>query len=225
VKKISNRSSVTTSIAYNYMEAKREVIERGFYSEIDWQEELVFEDITESDFIREAAWVILSSGMRETVIRGKFREISNAFYNWDSAKTIYFNQSYCMKKSLRAFNSSRKIEAIIQLASMVYCEGFDKVKRRLLEAEISYIKEFPFMGPATSYHLAKNLGLPVAKPDRHLCRLAEATGFQSPIELCSEIARMIGEKISVVDIVLWRFATIHKNYLDFFINEGYNLEV
>ena len=37
--------------------------------------------------------------------------------------------------------------------------------------ETLYGKSSPFFLP-TSFHLAKNMGLSVAKPDRHLCRLA-----------------------------------------------------
>ena len=64
----------------------------------------------------------------------------------------------------------------------------------------------PFMGPATSYHLAKNLGFQVAKPDRHLNRISESNGFKNAHELCEAIASQTREPISVVDGVLWRLS-------------------
>ena len=66
-------------MAERYLEAKETIIDLGFAEEIDWQENLDFSKIWESDFLREMAWVILSSGLREAVIRNKFPEISRAF--------------------------------------------------------------------------------------------------------------------------------------------------
>ena len=78
------------------------------------------------------------------------------------------------------------------------------------------IRCLPFMGPATSYHLAKNLGLDVVKPDRHLLRITDVTGYQSPYEMCCDIAKVTSDKLSVIDLVIWRFATIQRQYLDHF---------
>ena len=64
--------------------------------------------------------------------------------------------------------------------------------------------------------LAKNLGVDTAKPDRHLVRVAEATGYASPASLCEHLARMVGDTVAVVDLVIWRFATISADYLEFF---------
>jgi hypothetical protein len=73
------------------------------------------------------------------------------------------------------------------------------------------------MGPATSHHLAKNIGLDVVKADRHLLRIAEKAGYNCPDELCETISEYVGDKKSVVDVVIWRFAATQSNYLDFFV--------
>jgi hypothetical protein len=65
-------------------------------------------------------------------------------------------------------------------------------------------------------HLAKNLGLPVAKPDRHLVRIAGAAGYPNVDALCKDISEITQHPPSVVDVVLWRFATIQPSYLDSF---------
>jgi hypothetical protein len=69
-------------------------------------------------------------------------------------------------------------------------------------------QQFPFIGPITSFHLAKNLGLPVAKSDRHLVRLANAVGFEDVQSMCRNISSFTGDPVPVVDIVLWRFSAI-----------------
>jgi hypothetical protein len=63
--------------------------------------------------------------------------------------------------------------------------------------------------PITASHIAKNMGGRVAKPDRHLVRLAHANGFESGAQCCGTVACFLREDIRLVDSVLWRFATLH----------------
>ena len=55
----------------------------------------------------------------------------------------------------------------------------------------------------TKYHLAKNCGADVAKPDVHLQRLAEAHGT-TVHDLCADLASRTGYRIATIDLVLWR---------------------
>jgi len=219
--KINSESEDLTlldKIACAYMSAKSFVIEAGYHSEIDWQESTQFENIEESDLLREAAWVILSSGMRESIVRQKFPMISKAFFDWESANKIMDNKKKCLEGALRYFGHRRKIESIIQISAHVHIHGFDNVCLSIEKDGIEYIMKFPYMGPATSYHFAKNLGMQVSKPDRHLCRIAKTVGYTSPQLMCSDISQLTGEKVSVIDLIFWRFATLQKNYLSFFYN-------
>ena len=77
---------------------------------------------------------------------------------------------------------------------------------------LNTFKELPYIGPVTSYHLAKNLGLHVVKPDRHLMRIAHITGHTSPFEMCSKVANTVGDSLAVIDLVFWRYATLNKDY-------------
>lgn len=203
-------------LALAYMIAKQTVIEAGYAFEVDWQERLVFDQITEFDFLSEAAWVVLSSGMCESVIRKKFPRVSAAFFEWESAQKIAEYSAVCSKVALCHFNHSKKIGAIIQIAVHVFERGFDLVREGIKQEGVNYIAKLPYMGPATSQHLAKNIGLQVAKPDRHLNRISQKAGYCTPHKMCGDIAEIIGEKLSVVDLVLWRYATLRKDYLDLF---------
>lgn len=203
-------------LAKAYCNAKKLVISNGFYDEIIWQTGVSFDSLSETDFLREMAWVILSSGMRESVVRSKFPSISKAFLDWESSHVIIAHKSKCQVDAQLIFNNINKIKAILSIVQTVERDSFTVVKDMISSEGIGYIKELPYMGPATSYHLAKNIGLNVVKPDRHLLRLTEATGYESPYDLCEEIAQQTGDKISVVDIVLWRFATMHSHYTDYF---------
>jgi len=197
------------SLLVRYLRAKQAVIEAGYSLEIEWQANIAFEEVTERDFLREAAWVVLSSGMREAVVRKKFPLISNAFLEWESAGEITAQSDQCRRDALTCFAHAGKINAIISIAAHVDKHGFSSVHEAIGAKGIPYIMRFPYMGPATSFHFAKNIGLPVVKPDRHLVRMAQSLNYSSPEALCSEISDLIGDKISVVDIVLWRYATLY----------------
>jgi hypothetical protein len=206
----------TQGIIEAYLIAKNHVLNEGFGEEIDWQDSIHLCHVTESDFLRESAWVVLSSGMAEVVIRRKFPSLSGAFHYWRSAKEIIEDSEGCRKRALDIFRNNRKIEAILSIAQRVCRQGFDIVKRQVQQEGVRFIQSLPFMGPATSYHLAKNIGLDVVKPDRHLLRVAAAAGFETPEQLCKEITSVVGDRVSVVDLVIWRFATLKANYLETF---------
>ncbi|MBI4965458.1 MAG: hypothetical protein HY913_19430 [Desulfomonile tiedjei] len=209
-----------TKLAETYLLLKDAVIEQGFEWEIEWQARICFSEVTETDFLRESAWVVLSAGMRETVIRRKFEPISQAFYWWRSASLIADNAEVCRQEASTIFANDRKLKAITTIAERITKKGFPAFKNFVGHHGVDFIQQLPFMGPATSYHLAKNIGLDEVKPDRHLKRTAAATGYSNPRDLCEDIARIVGDRVSVVDVVLWRFATIYPNYLDYFAYES-----
>jgi len=203
-------------LAEAYIDAKEYVISAGFGDEIDWQEDVALEETTESMFLREAAWVILSSGFRESVVRLVFPEVSAAFLNWKDAKQIAEEINKSRTVALQAFANRRKIDAIASIVLKVAAEGIDEIRKQIHCRGVDFIRELPFMGPITALHLAKNLGVPIAKPDRHLVRITKATGYSSAYELCTAISKFIDESVAVVDLVIWRFATLRPDYVSVF---------
>jgi len=220
---ISTPFTTTKSGALNlvvaYLTAKESVMQSGFGSEIDWQYRIKLEAISESTFLREAAWVILSAGMREQVIRKKFPAISEAFKNWEKACFIVGHKDECRRQAMSVFGNERKIDSIIGIAEEINEDGFPMVVRLLEQKGINYLQSLPFMGPATSFHLAKNIGLSAVKPDRHLCRVAEKTGYCCPEALCKEIAKIVGDELPVIDLVIWRYANLNRDYLSLVSSE------
>jgi len=190
------------------MTAKERVIEAGFADEIDWQEEVSCVDIDEPTFLREAAWVVLSVGFREAIVRRQFNEVSKAFFHWSSAELIMGKRETCRSNALAAFGNHRKIDAILGIVERVAAEGIDVIRTEIGNRGTEFIRELPFMGPVSACHLAKNLGLVMVKPDRHLTRLAIKTGYESADRMCRTIAGVVGDSLSVIDVVIWRFATI-----------------
>lgn len=192
------------------------VVAAGFAAEIDWQEGQCLDAVSESEFLRETAWVILSAGMRETVVRDRFCEVTAAFLKWESAEVIVRRRDQCIRRALVAFGHPGKISAIGEVAVVVAELGFDVLRDRLRFDGLNELQQLPFIGPITRYHLAKNLGLDVVKPDRHLVRMARAAGYDEPEGMCRVIAEVTGDRLGTVDVVLWRFATLERGYLEWF---------
>ena len=208
-------------LAAKYFYAKDRVTKLGYGNEIRWQLSLSFENISEEQFLREIAWVILSTGMKEKIVRKLFNDISKCFFNWTSSEQIVHCKDACLNESLKYFNNERKILAIISAADMLNKKCFEDFKNEIFRDPIKILQEFPFIGPVTAYHLAKNIGLPYAKPDRHLMRITNAMGYSDVQEFCKEISNLTGDSIPVIDLVLWRFATINSDYVRFFIESDF----
>ena len=202
----------TSHLVESYLSAKNAIIEKGYAEEIDWQDSLSFDEISCADFMKEAAWVVLSSGMRESVIRKIFPHISEVFLHWECPYRITSQADSCKAEALKVFGHEGKISAILEIIRRICIDGFTRTRKLIQNGGIDFLMTMPFLGPATARHLAKNLGIEIAKPDRHLIRAAAASGHESPATLCETISGVVGDRISVVDIVIWRFATLFPNY-------------
>lgn len=200
-------------LASTYMFVKQIVVFEGYSQEIEWQERLDFQEVSEAQFLRELAWVILSSGMREQVVRKIFRDISPCFHDWASARSIVMSKLQCEEHALLRFRNTKKISAIIRSAEIIDQIGYAELKRKILSSPTQTLMQFPFIGPITSYHLAKNIGISTAKPDRHLVRIAKVAGYCDVNEFCGDISSQTGDSVPVVDLVFWRFANIEPEYL------------
>jgi len=208
---ISSTNILSLYEIYNF--AKKSIKSAGFEQEGQWQVGLNFHHFSETDLLRESAWVILCSGFKEKIIRKIFNYISLCFCDWESAKEIAVNENLCRETALSQINNRQKVNAIIQVAHIIFATGFEQLKKRIIKNPINELKLFPYIGDITSYHLAKNLGFPLAKPDRHLARLASWIGFNDVQTLCGTLSKHTGDPISYVDLVLWRFATLQPAYL------------
>lgn len=145
----------------------------GLETEVNWQRSLDWEAFTEPDLLRQSAWVILCGGFRESTVRKIFDHISLCFCDWESASEILDSSEACAISALHVFKHKAKIEAILDVARIIKEAGFESIKRSIQMNPIAELQNFPYIGPITAAHLAKNLGLNVAKEDRHLVRLTK----------------------------------------------------
>jgi len=200
-------NAIQTEALGFYFHAKAIVEERGFHREAEWQKSLVFENLTESEFLRESAWVILCSGFNESIVRKHFSYISLCFHDWMSARAICEDRAVCESTALTAIRHAGKMSAICSISKSVDSEGFGNLKERIWNCPIDTLRRLPYIGEITVWHLAKNIGFPVAKPDRHMQRLSKTLGYGDVQHLCADLSMLTGEEIPVVDITLWRYLT------------------
>jgi hypothetical protein len=185
--------------------ASEYVATAGLVNEIRWQRQSSLESFTESEFLRESAWVIMCSGFRESVVRRLFDQLSLCFCDWESASSIARNSTVCKWSASAVFGNGRKLDAIASVSQTISRAGFVRFKRSVLTDPISQLQKLSYIGPVTAWHLAKNLGMDVAKPDRHLLRVSTLLGFKDVLTFCSEIAAKFNEETKVVDLIVWRY--------------------
>lgn len=192
-------------LASDYIKRKRAVVDAGFDWEIRWQSASVrrpVNQITAASLLKEHAWVVLNTGMAESVVRAVFPRFARAMHEF-RPDAIVIDPTASSLEARAVFNHQRKVDAIV--AAAVILDRTDPVELadRLLSDAETFLRELPYIGPVTWRHLAKNIGQNIAKPDRHLTRLAQAAGLQVD-EMCDQISAQVGDCIAVVDIVLWR---------------------
>ncbi|MGB8842576.1 MAG: hypothetical protein WCC64_16065 [Aliidongia sp.] len=185
--------------------ASEYVARAGLLAEVDWQRRVKIDDFSETDLLRESAWVILCSGFREQIVRRVFDHISLCFCDWESTSAILDSDPICRTAAMASFRNATKLSAIVRVALHIYVGGFTVFKQAVLADPITELQRLPHIGPITARHLAKNLGLDVAKPDRHLARVSRFFEFEDTDHFCTEVARASGEQRKVVDLVVWRY--------------------
>lgn len=197
-------------LAEHYLKARDWISSSPFVRDLEWQlSSACSTSVSETEFLREYAWVVLNSGFKESVVRKYFDFISLCFCDWESAVSITNSGEICIECALSVFSNRRKLEAIFQTALIIANTGFDTFIGNVQACALDQLEVLPYIGAVTKWHLAKNIGFDVAKPDRHLVRLAQQFGYTDIQLMCRDAGKQCGDTIAVADLVLWRFEERH----------------
>lgn len=182
-------AEVVHSLAW-YKDLRWRLIKAGYGSEIGWAMTVKPVEYPD-DFWAEYCWVVLNSGMKEQIARQIWMRVRPVVEAGGSASSV--------------FGHKGKAAAIDRCWKMreTWCNHFRSLTDD--DSRMVYLESLPWIGPITVWHLAKNYGMDVAKPDRHLVRIAGAEGVH---ELCARLARESGDRIATVDLVIWRAANL-----------------
>lgn len=160
--------------------------EAGFLQDdVQWSENLM-PPADADDFALEAIFVICNSGMKNTIARKIYERVRDALFAGKPVAEVFGHAG-----------KAAAIETIWRSRGALladYCAAPDK---------IAFCATLPWIGNITKYHLAKNFGADVAKPDVHLQRLADLEGISAQ-DLCESLAIITGHRVATVDLILWR---------------------
>lgn len=177
-----------------YNRAKKDIIQKGYKHEIEIVENRQFNDVHSGEFFWQYVYVVFNAGMKNQVAESMHRKFVE--FGIDTVKHPGKRRAIklAMKEHKQWFRELKKL---------------DSVPDRLL-----FLKSLPWIGDITKYHLARNLGLDVAKPDRHLVRIAKRFGYSDVQQMCKEVSEKTGDRIGTVDLVLWRFLNLNPRYME-----------
>jgi hypothetical protein len=196
--------AVAANIVDGYSVARWLVVDAGYQDDIALAEGLANVKPTAQYVLGESAWVIVNSGFRFQVARKLWPWITSAFHDFDMAQL----DNRCVETALKVLNHRGKIQAIADLGALVRDRGHEWIVA--MAANPLKLMTLPWIGKITCWHLAKVLGVDCVKPDVHLQRAATAAGYATPRELCEALRDATGDRLTVLDSVLWRYGEQQK---------------
>lgn len=187
--------------ARHMLETAREYVGNDVFTPHD------FAEVKLKRFLRTYLWVIYVSGFSNAVVRLHFRDLKRAFYNFDLDAIAAIDS---IDASVLPIRNQRKANAFVRGCRMIRTQGWKRFKRRLSEGGRAVLRELPWMGPATSQHMALALGLEdTEKCDTWLKQCATACSASVP-GLVTYLSREYGLTRQQVDNYLWKYCSDHQ---------------
>jgi hypothetical protein len=172
----------------DYLNIRQCVIDAGYDHEYKWAENIQ-PPKDSTDFFMEYMWVVLNSGMKEQIARKIQEKILNAIIAGQKINDVFHHKGKAKAIQDMIDNKNKIFEQFLGCTSE--------------EDKLDFCRKLPWIGKITCYHLAKNVGVNIAKPDRWLERIAEKSG-ESVQGMCKRLSEESGDRITAVDTVIWR---------------------
>lgn len=169
-----------------YLDAKQGVIDAGFQYEVDAITDLLSKKPDAWQFFCEFILVVCNSGMKAEVAAMIQDRI------WEAIRSGV--------PVIEAFKHPGKAAAIEHVRENYQILFYEYQNT---EDKLAFLQKLPWIGPITKFHLARNLGMNVVKPDLHLVRIANRF-HTTPEILCRNLEKETGDKAGLIDCVLWR---------------------
>lgn len=180
----------------------------NFPEDLEWSRDVIqtdLKDVTKQWFYSEYAHCVYCSGFSVRIVRMKQDALSEAYYDYDPVK-VAANPEEVRRKAMRkaCIRNERKVNAIIKGAGIINKLEWPKFLYQVKE-NMNLLKVLPYIADVLKYHLARNIGFNLIKPDVHIKRLAKYYGLD-PFEMCEMLSEKMGLPRHTVDSVLWRAA-------------------
>jgi len=197
-----------------YVSCLREILKKGWGHEVkENREHPPIETVDTVRFFREYAFCVFAAFFRWRIINKKWQDLTRAFKSWDFEEICRYKQEV-KEQAMGILGNERKIKSILECAEKLRKVGWDKFRASLLQAslpvQLELLDDLPGIGRAAKYQLAGAIGIDVAKPDRYLLSFAAKHRYPATEkgvqELTGRISNLVGERVKVVDYVLWRYS-------------------
>ena len=194
------------------------IIDRGWAHEVGHYRQLKFDQVDGNYFFGEYAHCVYASGWKWANVDKYWPELTRAYRDWDYME-VGKHASEVRIRALAIISHPKKVDAILSCAEKLKSWGWPDFKRWLETIDLLVTPgRLGYVGPATRYHLARNIGADVAKPDRYMLDLANKYGYPKTDAgvqaLAKRISQLCAERVGVVDVVLWRDAEGSRYYTD-----------
>ncbi len=158
------------------------------------------EQKTDRDLLEEYGWVVACCGLTARAILPRWERLGAALGGWVPAPAAAAPRG----DVLAVLANPRKIDAIQALAADLAANPgqMQRLAECPLKEVFAWMATLPFVGPTNRYHLARNLGWDVVVKNGPVPRLAGRLDT-TPEQLCGAISDQTGERLRVVDLVLW----------------------
>jgi len=191
-----------------YNDALKRVVARGWDDEVQYFRQLTFEKVDGRFFFREYVFCVYVAGWSWSNVDLRWNRLEKCFRKWDY-KQVSSNSAQVRDEALTIINHEKKTDAILQCATKLSSWGWARFRDWLQGYSLLVPpRQLGYIGPAVRYHLARNIGADVAKPDRYMLNLAAKNGYPPTDPGVQQFAKRIsvltGERVGVVDYVLWR---------------------
>lgn len=210
---------------------------------LEWAKTLEGSTFSDFDFYQKLVAIVFYSGFKAATVSAKLETIFNHFPDYDTVA------SYDEKRIAEILNDSKmirnrnKIKACFENAKTFrkivkefdsfqnYIDSFNPYESFenlfLLKEELEY--NFKGLGKITTYHFLTDIGLPVLKPDRVICRIFKRLGLiKNENQLLQTViqgrkfAEFTGYPIRYIDIIFVVYGQMAHN--SFGIERGICLE-
>ncbi len=203
-------------------EGSRNLPEAELRSRLDGFKQLEGRRFTDPEVYRLLVEIAFYSGFRAATVTDKLEVIHGHFpdygavaqYGEDEVRRILDDRAMIRnrRKVQACVDNARALQRIVHEygSFQAYVDSFSpkKTEGNLLRLRQDLQRQFSYVGEITSYHFLMEIGMPVLKPDRVICRIFHRLGLiQGPdhtldaIEQGRRFAEATGHPIRYIDIV------------------------
>lgn len=172
-----------------YLQLKAEIQLLGYTEEIRYLENIDKRKLGPSEIVCEYALLVITGGMNAPIINISWKEeVMRVLKSGDSLHELSRHKGKA--EAIRQCWEERK--ALFQM--------FKEVRYDVAKA-VNFCHSLPWIGNATKYILAQNIGIDCAKPNIGFVRLGSSF-VELPENICCQLADESGDRIATVGFIL-----------------------